>query len=208
MVESNLKHSRPQLERTATEKLTNFIDLLFFKDPLGSFDVSTLENETGFVPCSDHWSLWGPPSPSCLTVKGKAVNEIQHSPLEPSQGHGVISKAASASKYSSIKLKLAHETKFKCRYLGCHKMFRRREHLKRHQQTFHGEGPNRFACEFCGRDQFNRRDNLNNHRKLHARPRSGNRSVKFIPAAIPIIEQEERNRKRRTGRKSKAIKGF
>ena len=68
---------------------------------------------------------------------------------------------------------------------------------------FHGEGPNRFSCEFCGKDQFNRQDNLNNHRKLHARPNSRNRGVEFIPAAVPVIEQEERSRKRRAPPKSK-----
>lgn len=69
--------------------------------------------------------------------------------------------------------------------------------------SFHGEGPNRFSCEFCGKDQFNRQDNLNNHRKLHARPNSRNRGVEFIPAAVPVIEQEERSRKRRAPSKSK-----
>ncbi|EXL66164.1 hypothetical protein FOPG_17641 [Fusarium oxysporum f. sp. conglutinans race 2 54008] len=89
-----------------------------------------------------------------------------------------------------------------CDYLGCHKAFRRIEHLKRHKQTFHDEGPNRFSCEFCGKDQFNRQDNLNNHRKLHARPNSRNRGVEFLPAAVPVIEQEERSRRRRTPSKS------
>lgn len=92
----------------------------------------------------------------------------------------------------------------KCDYPGCHKAFRRNEHLKRHKQTFHGEGPNRFSCEFCGKDQFNRQDNLNNHRKLHARPNSRNRGVEFIPAAVPVIEQEERSRKRRAPSKAKS----
>ncbi|KAL4727281.1 hypothetical protein ACLX1H_006187 [Fusarium chlamydosporum] len=71
------------------------------------------------------------------------------------------------------------------------------------RSSFHGEGPNRFSCEFCGKDQFNRQDNLNNHRKLHARPNSRNRGVEFIPAAVPVIEQEERSRKRRAPSKSK-----
>ncbi|PTB40132.1 hypothetical protein M441DRAFT_141865 [Trichoderma asperellum CBS 433.97] len=91
----------------------------------------------------------------------------------------------------------------KCDYPNCHKAFRRNEHLKRHKQTFHGEGPNRFSCEFCGKDQFNRQDNLNNHRKLHARPNSRNRGVEFIAAAVPVIEQEERSRKRRAPPKSR-----
>ena len=72
--------------------------------------------------------------------------------------------------------------------------------------SFHGEGPNRFSCEFCGKDQFNRQDNLNNHRKQHARPNSRNRGVEFIPEAVPVIEREERSRKRRAPPKSKAEK--
>ncbi|KAK7570638.1 hypothetical protein V3481_019184 [Fusarium oxysporum f. sp. vasinfectum] len=92
----------------------------------------------------------------------------------------------------------------KCDYPGCHKGFRRNEHLRRHKQTYHDEGPNRFSCEFCGKDQFNRQDNLNNHRKLHARPNSRNRGVEFVPAAVPVIEQEERSKKRRARSKPQA----
>ncbi|KAG7405755.1 C2H2 type master regulator of conidiophore development brlA [Fusarium oxysporum f. sp. raphani] len=47
-------------------------------------------------------------------------------------------------------------------------------------------------------------DNLNNHRKLHARPNSRNRGVGFIPAAVPVIEQEERSRKRRAPSKPRS----
>ncbi|SPJ88012.1 related to zinc finger protein odd-paired-like (opl) [Fusarium torulosum] len=93
----------------------------------------------------------------------------------------------------------------KCDYPSCDKAFRRSEHLKRHKQTFHGEGPNRFSCEFCGKDQFNRQDNLNNHRKLHSQPNSRNRGVEFIPAAVPVIEQERRCRKRRAPSNKKGI---
>ncbi|PON20278.1 hypothetical protein TGAM01_v210874 [Trichoderma gamsii] len=93
----------------------------------------------------------------------------------------------------------------KCDYPNCCKAFRRSEHLKRHKQTFHGEGPNRFSCEFCGKDQFNRQDNLNNHRKLHARPNNRKRGVEFIAAAVPVIEQEERSRKRRATSKSRVF---
>ncbi|KAG4281044.1 hypothetical protein FPRO04_13451 [Fusarium proliferatum] len=75
--------------------------------------------------------------------------------------------------------------------------------VRRAMCNFHGEGPNRFSCEFCEKDQFNRQDNLNNHRKLHARPNTRNRGVEFIPAAVPVIEQEERSRKRRAPSKSK-----
>ncbi|KAF4470358.1 zinc finger odd-paired-like (opl) [Fusarium albosuccineum] len=105
---------------------------------------------------------------------------------------------------SSSPVDVVRRAMCKCDYPGCNKAFRRNEHLKRHKQTFHGEGPNRFSCEFCGKDQFNRKDNLNSHRKLHARPNSRNRGVEFIPAAVHIIEQEEGSRKRRAPFHSKA----
>lgn len=63
--------------------------------------------------------------------------------------------------------------------------------------SFHGEGHNRFSCEFCGKDQFNRQDNLNSHRRLHARPNNRNGGVEFMPVAVLVIEKEERGRKRR-----------
>ncbi|RSL64728.1 hypothetical protein CEP54_004589 [Fusarium duplospermum] len=92
-----------------------------------------------------------------------------------------------------------------CDYPGCNKAFRRKEHLKRHKQSYHGEGPNRFSCEFCGRGQFNRKDNLNNHRKLHTRHNSRNRGVEFVPDAVMIIEQEKRTRTPTRRRKQGAI---
>ncbi|KAH7176091.1 hypothetical protein EDB81DRAFT_897122 [Dactylonectria macrodidyma] len=73
-----------------------------------------------------------------------------------------------------------------------HKAFRRTEHLRRHKQTLHGEGLNRFSY------------NLYSHRKLHTRPTSNSRGVKFIPAAVPIIEQEERGRNPRAPSKARA----
>ncbi|KAK2603739.1 hypothetical protein QQS21_004115 [Conoideocrella luteorostrata] len=90
----------------------------------------------------------------------------------------------------------------KCDYPTCHKAFRRSEHLKRHKQTFHGEKSSCYSCEFCGKSNFSRQDNLNNHRKLHARANSiRRRGVSFVPHAVAIIEEEERSRRRRRGRR-------
>ncbi|UPK94808.1 hypothetical protein LCI18_005743 [Fusarium solani-melongenae] len=94
-----------------------------------------------------------------------------------------------------------------CDYPGCNKAFRRKEHLKRHKQSYHGEGPNRFSCEFCGRGQFNRKDNLNNHRRLHTRHNSRNRGVEFVPNAVMVIEQEKLRRTPTRRRKQGAIGG-
>ncbi|KAF5611621.1 zinc finger C2H2-type integrase DNA-binding protein [Fusarium subglutinans] len=92
-----------------------------------------------------------------------------------------------------------------CDYPGCNKAFRRIEHLKRHKQTSHGEGENSFVCEFCGKDQFNRYDNLQTHRRLHARHNKRYRSIKFVPAAVDIIAEEDRTRKRRVTYRSKGM---
>ncbi|KAG5807669.1 hypothetical protein H9Q74_005572 [Fusarium xylarioides] len=92
-----------------------------------------------------------------------------------------------------------------CDYPGCNKAFRRIEHLKRHKQAYHGEGENSFVCEFCGKDQFNRYDNLQTHRRLHARHNKRYRSIKFVPAAVDIIAEEDRTRKRRVTYRSKGM---
>ncbi|RBR20365.1 uncharacterized protein FIESC28_05329 [Fusarium coffeatum] len=87
-----------------------------------------------------------------------------------------------------------------CDYPGCKKSFRRVEHLKRHKQSHHGEGgQNRFSCEFCGKDNFNRYDNLQTHRRLHTRKNKRQRSIKFVPAAVSIIEGEEKAKKQKSG---------
>ncbi|KAJ4161684.1 uncharacterized protein LMH87_007709 [Akanthomyces muscarius] len=64
----------------------------------------------------------------------------------------------------------------------------------RHKQTLRKEGQHHFSCEFCGKVQFNRKDNLDNHRKLHTRFIGNKCSVELIPAVVPTIEQEKRSR--------------
>ncbi|KAF7551532.1 hypothetical protein G7Z17_g4937 [Cylindrodendrum hubeiense] len=145
-----------------------------------------------------------PTSPNRMRAERKLmVHEIQRKTNELQRVQIRTSRKRS-DKPESAPVDVVRRAMCKCDYPGCHKAFRRNEHLKRHKQTFHGEGPNRFSCEFCGKDQFNRQDNLNNHRKLHARPNSRNRGVEFIPAAVPVIEQEERSRKRRAPSKAKS----
>ncbi|KAM0298837.1 hypothetical protein HYE67_009563 [Fusarium culmorum] len=142
-------------------------------------------------------------SPNCMkSQRSMMVHEIQQKTNELQRAQ-IRSSRKRSIKPDPSQVDVVRRAMCKCDYPGCHKAFRRNEHLKRHKQTFHGEGPNRFSCEFCGKDQFNRQDNLNNHRKLHARPNSRNRGVEFIPAAVPVIEQEERSRKRRAPSKSK-----
>ncbi|EXK79709.1 hypothetical protein FOQG_15734 [Fusarium oxysporum f. sp. raphani 54005] len=145
-------------------------------------------------------------SPNRMRAQRKVmVHEIQQKSAELQRAQ-IRSSRKRSIKPDSAQVDVVRRAMCKCDYPGCDKAFRRNEHLKRHKQTFHGEGPNRFSCEFCGKDQFNRQDNLNNHRKLHARPNSRNRGVEFIPAAVPVIEQEERIRKQRAPSKSKIAK--
>ncbi|PFH55176.1 hypothetical protein XA68_10514 [Ophiocordyceps unilateralis] len=170
---------------------------------LPSHDLEALDMERQGQSPLDRFHLHGPPSPGRLRAHRKMmVHEIQRKTTELQRAQIRASRKVSGQGDAAA-VDVVRRAMCKCDYPGCHKAFRRNEHLKRHKQTFHGEGPNRFSCEFCGKDQFNRQDNLNNHRKLHARPNSRNRGVEFIPAAVPVIEQEERSRKRRAPPKSK-----
>ncbi|KAG5919625.1 hypothetical protein E4U42_006470 [Claviceps africana] len=171
---------------------------------LGSIDMETLDLGRQSPPSLETYHGHCPPSPGRLRAHRKMmVHEVQRKTTELQRAQIRESRKISGGKTDGPGVDVVRRAMCKCDYPGCHKAFRRNEHLKRHKQTFHGEGPNRFSCEFCGKDQFNRQDNLNNHRKLHARPNSRNRGVEFIPASVPVIEQEERSRKRRAPPKSK-----
>ncbi|PHH65797.1 hypothetical protein CDD81_1524 [Ophiocordyceps australis] len=171
---------------------------------LGQADVDALDLERQSQSPLERYHMHGPPSPGRLRAHRKMmVHEIQRKTTELQRAQIRATRKIATGQSDGAAVDVVRRAMCKCDYPGCHKAFRRNEHLKRHKQTFHGEGPNRFSCEFCGKDQFNRQDNLNNHRKLHARPNSRNRGVEFIPAAVPVIEQEERSRKRRAPPKSK-----
>ncbi|KZV64207.1 hypothetical protein PENSPDRAFT_588754, partial [Peniophora sp. CONT] len=61
---------------------------------------------------------------------------------------------------------------FVCEVEGCGKCFRRREHLKRHMLSLHtNDRP--FRCPDCDK-VCNRRDNLVQHRKIHAQDAAKN----------------------------------
>ncbi|PTB47443.1 hypothetical protein M431DRAFT_536269 [Trichoderma harzianum CBS 226.95] len=163
-------------------------------EPLGLYQYS----QTLMGRYYPHRSLVAPGEYS--TERQMMVNEIRY---KATGLHKEIRASRKVSEKNDNSYNLVQEARCKCDYPNCDKAFKRGEHLKRHKQTFHGEGPNRFSCEFCGKSQFNRQDSLNTHRKLHAQPKSGKRGVESIPAAIRVIEQEDRSRKRRLPPKSK-----
>ncbi|EGU77023.1 hypothetical protein HZS61_008816 [Fusarium oxysporum f. sp. conglutinans] len=142
------------------------------------------------------YSLHEPISPNHMRAQKKIMVKVRQK-SDKTKKPKIQSSRKRSIKSDPGQADAVRRARYKCNYRGCHKGFRRNEHLRRHKQTYHGEGRNRFSCEFCRKDQFNRQDNLNNHRRLHARPNNRNRGVEFIPAAVPVIEQEERSRKRR-----------
>ncbi|CEJ62810.1 Putative C2H2 type zinc finger domain protein [Penicillium brasilianum] len=54
----------------------------------------------------------------------------------------------------------AHDT-FRCRFPSCNARYRRKEHLKRHEESNHAQQQD-FVCSSCGR-QFKRSDTLRRH---------------------------------------------
>ncbi|KAM4060670.1 C2H2 type master regulator of conidiophore development brlA [Hirsutella rhossiliensis] len=193
-------------DSSSTWSCANDSPISFFpqqQKAMAPHELEALDMERHSQSPLDRFHLNGPPTPGRLRAHRKMmVHEIQRKTTELQRAQIRASRKV-AGQGDGTAVDVVRRAMCKCDYPGCHKAFRRNEHLKRHKQTFHGEGPNRFSCEFCGKDQFNRQDNLNNHRKLHARPNSRNRGVEFIPAAVPVIEQEERSRKRRAPPKSK-----
>ncbi|KAG7403966.1 C2H2 type master regulator of conidiophore development brlA [Fusarium oxysporum f. sp. raphani] len=85
----------------------------------------------------------------------------------------------------------------RCGFRGCGRVYQRIEHLKRHVNIDHTEYPVTFSCEFCGKSDFRRVDNLRIHRKLHARQPSRHARVQFVPEAAVILEEEMRSKEAR-----------
>ncbi|KAF5543971.1 zinc finger odd-paired-like (opl) [Fusarium mexicanum] len=92
-----------------------------------------------------------------------------------------------------LQISLADSFRFPCGYKTCTKSFKRKEHAKRHYLTKHKPNQLRLQCEFCGKDTFTRRDNLNAHRRLHARsPPKQSSGVHFVPAALEAFQRRRK----------------
>ncbi|KAF5601274.1 zinc finger odd-paired-like (opl) [Fusarium pseudocircinatum] len=92
-----------------------------------------------------------------------------------------------------LRISLADSFRFPCGHKTCTKSFKRKEHAKRHYLTKHKPNRFRLQCEFCGKDTFTRRDNLNAHRRLHARnPPKQSSGVHFVPAALEAFQRRRK----------------
>ncbi|KAH6949635.1 hypothetical protein DER45DRAFT_95220 [Fusarium avenaceum] len=80
--------------------------------------------------------------------------------------------------------------RFLCNSKHCTRTFKRKEHATRHYKTKHDKKILWLTCEFCGKNTFTRTDNLNAHRRLHARERTRqSNGVHFVPAAAIAMKE-------------------
>ncbi|KAF5642154.1 zinc finger odd-paired-like (opl) [Fusarium sp. NRRL 52700] len=101
-------------------------------------------------------------------------------PVTPSEANTAVEEELKNSALL-LKISLADSFRYPCSHKTCTKSFKRKEHAKRHYLT---------CCEFCGKDTFTRTDNLNAHRRLHARsPPKPSSGVHFVPAALEAFKR-------------------
>ncbi|KAF5638392.1 zinc finger odd-paired-like (opl) [Fusarium tjaetaba] len=127
---------------------------------------------------SELFSLWEPPA----SVAQQRSSESSENEQDPP----AVSFAPS----------LMDAFRYPCSYPGCTKTFKRKEHAKRHYTTKHGNtNRNPLRCEYCGKDTFTRTDNLNAHRRLHARraPKACS-GVYFVPQALEDLRKNKKGR--------------
>ncbi|KAI8625600.1 hypothetical protein F5Y19DRAFT_260384 [Xylariaceae sp. FL1651] len=82
-------------------------------------------------------------------------------------------------------------------------LFKRQEHLKRHEISVHGEQEKiNTICKFCFK-KFNRRDNWRSHITLHTK-KGGSGRTKYFEGAQAVLDEELRRTKQRNQPKKKA----
>ncbi|KAJ8132493.1 hypothetical protein O1611_g1129 [Lasiodiplodia mahajangana] len=91
--------------------------------------------------------------------------------------------------------------RYECKWPGCNdKVFKRREHLKRHEDTVHKLKDLVYCC-FC-LHQFNRHDNSRSHCFQHATAnKPGKARVEYHPLAPALYEKMMQDVKNRKGKK-------
>lgn len=109
----------------------------FFHDKsIESIDMERLDLDTLSHSPLEAYSLQGPPSPDRLRGHRKMmVHEIQRKTTELQRAQIRESRRVSVGKTDGTGVDVVRRAMCKCDYPGCHKAFRRNEHLKRHKQT-------------------------------------------------------------------------
>ncbi|KAK2127569.1 hypothetical protein NOF04DRAFT_1278872 [Fusarium oxysporum II5] len=128
--------------------------------------------------------------PESPLIDHPITNGTYYTLQSPSEPNAIDNKPEIPS--NPAELSLLDCFRYPCPYSGCSKTFKRKEHAKRHYITKHETKRNQLVCEFCGKNTFTRRDNLNAHRRLHARgPTRFNTGVHFVPAVREALQNTE-----------------
>lgn len=102
---------------------------------LAPHELEALEMERQSQSPLDRFHLAGPPSPGRLRAHRKLmVHEIQRKSTELQRAQIRASRKV-AGHGDGAAVDVVRRAMCKCDYPGCHKAFRRNEHLKRHKQT-------------------------------------------------------------------------
>ncbi|KAJ9052922.1 hypothetical protein DSO57_1029252 [Entomophthora muscae] len=80
---------------------------------------------------------------------------------------------------------------YQCDHLGCGKMFKRSEHLKRHYRSIHTQD-RPFICNHpnCNK-RFSRSDNLTQHMRIHRSNNSPQQQPQQVQRGRPVIHSTE-----------------
>ena len=123
-------------ESSSTWSCANDSPISFFpQKSLAPHDLEALEMERHSVSPMDRYHLQCPPSPGRLRAHRKMmVHEIQRKTAELQRAQIRASRKVSGQS-DGASVDVVRRAMCKCDYPGCHKAFRRNEHLKRHKQT-------------------------------------------------------------------------